>query len=134
MPRYQRAAVGATSKPTCLVKGTSMEIGIFWLICAILTGAVASSKGRSGFGWFILGGLFSLLALLAVGLMPPIKQQDALTPTPETHVRCPDCRELVFMDAVKCKHCGAILVPTEPEPSNAEIIGRKLGSKFASKK
>ena len=31
--------------------------------------------------------------------------------TPETHVRCPDCRELVRMDARKCKHCGCTLTP-----------------------
>lgn len=31
--------------------------------------------------------------------------------TPETHVRCPDCRELVMIDARKCKHCGTALVP-----------------------
>lgn len=31
--------------------------------------------------------------------------------TPETHVRCPDCRELVRRDARKCKHCGTALVP-----------------------
>jgi hypothetical protein len=34
-------------------------------------------------------------------------------PTPDTHVRCPDCRELVRYDASKCKHCGAKLVPQE---------------------
>jgi len=31
--------------------------------------------------------------------------------TTETHVRCPDCRELVRKDARKCKHCGTPLVP-----------------------
>lgn len=31
--------------------------------------------------------------------------------TPETHVRCPDCRELVRKDARKCRHCGTGLVP-----------------------
>lgn len=31
--------------------------------------------------------------------------------TPETHVRCPDCRELVRRDANKCKHCGVRLIP-----------------------
>lgn len=31
--------------------------------------------------------------------------------TPETHVKCPDCRELVIKDARKCKHCGCALVP-----------------------
>ena len=35
------------------------------------------------------------------------------TPTPETHVRCPVCRELVRADAMKCKHCGAALNPVD---------------------
>ena len=38
----------------------------------------------------------------------PVVDPDA--PTPSTHVRCPDCRELVRMDAVKCMHCGTALV------------------------
>ncbi len=33
--------------------------------------------------------------------------------TPATHVRCPDCRELVRKDARKCKHCETALVPQE---------------------
>lgn len=36
---------------------------------------------------------------------------DATEPTPETHVRCPDCRELVRIDAKLCKHCKAKLIP-----------------------
>jgi len=35
----------------------------------------------------------------------------ALSDMSETHVKCPDCRELVFRDASKCKHCGTALVP-----------------------
>lgn len=31
--------------------------------------------------------------------------------TPRTHVRCPDCRELVRKDARKCRHCGTRLIP-----------------------
>jgi len=30
---------------------------------------------------------------------------------PNTHVKCPDCRELVQNDAKKCKHCGCNLTP-----------------------
>ena len=30
---------------------------------------------------------------------------------PYTHVKCPDCRELVLRDARKCKHCGCGLIP-----------------------
>ena len=29
----------------------------------------------------------------------------------DSHVKCPDCRELVKKDARKCKHCGCSLVP-----------------------
>lgn len=32
-------------------------------------------------------------------------------PTPETHVRCPDCRELVFKDARICRFCKCKLMP-----------------------
>lgn len=28
-----------------------------------------------------------------------------------THVRCPDCRELVLKRATVCKHCGCRLIP-----------------------
>jgi hypothetical protein len=48
------------------------------------------------------------LLLLAAGRRVPV---DPEAPTPETHVRCPECRELVRADAVKCRHCGATLVP-----------------------
>jgi hypothetical protein len=35
----------------------------------------------------------------------------ASKPTPDTHVRCPDCRELVLKDANVCKYCGCKLIP-----------------------
>lgn len=31
--------------------------------------------------------------------------------SPDTHVRCPDCKELIRADARKCKHCSCSLVP-----------------------
>jgi len=43
---------------------------------------------------------------------PPGEYQNGVEPiSPETHVRCPDCRELVRRDAKKCKHCGTQLTP-----------------------
>ena len=39
------------------------------------------------------------------------KTVEAGAPSPETHVRCPECRELVIHDARKCKHCGCALIP-----------------------
>jgi hypothetical protein len=32
-------------------------------------------------------------------------------PNEDTHVKCPDCRELILKDARKCKHCGCNLIP-----------------------
>jgi len=90
-----------------------MELMVFWLVVAVATAMVANSRGRSGFGWFILGGMFSLIALLVVAVLPSQKTmpRDPNAPSPDTHVRCPDCREFVYKDARKCKHCGITLVP-----------------------
>ena len=43
-------------------------------------------------------------------------------PNPDTHVKCPDCRELVLMDARKCKHCGCSLIPQRPAAPLAQNI------------
>lgn len=90
-----------------------MEIILFWFASAVVCAIIASSKGRSGFGWFILGALFSIFALLLVIVLPSQKDtpRDPNAPSPYTHVKCPDCREFVFKDARKCKHCGITLVP-----------------------
>ena len=61
-------------------------------IVAIVIGAVL------GFG-----GIF---ALLGGG-----GRSDPNTPTPDTHVLCPDCKELVRKEASVCKHCGCKLRP-----------------------
>ena len=50
------------------------------------------------------------IALLVVAVMPAIKAETA-APTPETHVRCPDCKELVRKDARVCEHCQCKLPP-----------------------
>jgi hypothetical protein len=81
-----------------------------WLVAAIFTGAIASSKNRSAIGWFILGCFFPLLSFLAILGLPSIANDDD-KPTPNTHVKCPDCKELVIKDANVCKHCGCKLVP-----------------------
>jgi hypothetical protein len=87
-----------------------MELFFLWLGIAIVTGIAGNSKGRSGFGWFVLGGLFSLIALVAVLVMPNLKK-DPNAPSPDTHNRCPECKELVLKEARVCKHCGARLIP-----------------------
>lgn len=72
----------------------------FWVLCGVFAAMVASSKGRSGLGWGLLGFLFGPLALLAVGFMPA-------TNTGSGRVPCPSCAELILPDAKVCRFCGA---------------------------
>ncbi len=53
--------------------------------------------------WAIVFGLFGLLIDFII--------QKSGAPNPDTHVKCPDCREFVLKDARKCKHCGCNLIP-----------------------
>lgn len=50
---------------------------------------------------------FHLIYTVAVsGRAAAPASPSADVPSVLTHVRCPECRELVRMDAIKCKHCG----------------------------
>lgn len=94
-----------------------MEFLAAWLLFALIVGFVASSLKRSGILWFLLACVFSPLImgifLLLVGSAEDKRLRDETGSliTPDTHVRCPDCRELVRKDARKCKHCGTALIP-----------------------
>jgi hypothetical protein len=85
-----------------------MEFGILWLILCILVGVYASSKGRSGFGYFILSAFLSpLLGIIIVLILGP--KADALEDKAISagDVRkCPFCAELIKTEALVCKHCG----------------------------
>lgn len=54
-------------------------------------------------GWTILGWIAALIWACAGNTEG--------RPTPKTHVKCPDCAELVRKEAKKCKHCGCALKP-----------------------
>lgn len=93
-----------------------MEVFFLWLFLAGLVGALAGARGRSSGRWFllsmVLSPLIGLIGVLATENRAAIARQMPVdAPTPQTHVRCPDCRELVHKDARKCKHCGCALVP-----------------------
>lgn len=76
------------------------------IIAAVVTSVIAQwSKGRSGIGWFLIGLGAPFIALIAVIFIPKLA-------TPETHVKCPDCKELVLKEASVCKHCRCRLIPT----------------------
>lgn len=51
-----------------------------WLICGVGAAAIANSKGRSTFWWFVLGVLIGPLAILIVGFMAPAAAPMVRTP------------------------------------------------------
>nr|DAE39894.1 MAG TPA: zinc-ribbon containing domain protein [Caudoviricetes sp.] len=102
------------------------------LALCFVAGAVAQSRGRSLIGWLILSAVAGLLvsvvnaaagvatpALLAILalVLPKVgnaafgKDAAGAAITPDTHVKCPDCRGYVPKDASKCQHCATPLVP-----------------------
>jgi hypothetical protein len=98
------------------MQGGMMELFLFWFIFAVVIGVAASSRGRSGLGWWLLAMIISpVLALVLLVLLPSLRAEAVATghsiPTPDTHVKCPDCAELVLREARVCKHCGCKLVP-----------------------
>lgn len=100
---------------------------------------VAASKDRSVIGWVLLAAVFSFFALIVVAVLPSQKAPAIVAggelATPETHVRCPDCKELVRADAVVCYHCHRSLTPSRPESvarssRYAYDFGARLGKAF----
>lgn len=94
-----------------------MEGFIYLAVLAILyflPAGLASSRKHPSYtgimllnlflGWTIIGWI---VALVWAGSGPG----KAGMPTPDTHVKCPDCRELIIKEAKVCKHCGCRLVP-----------------------
>lgn len=87
-----------------------------WIVGSVVVSLVASARGRSGVGFFFLSLLLSPVIGLVLALALPskvLRSEGGEPITAATHVRCPDCREFVRRDAVRCKHCGVAL---EPEP------------------
>lgn len=89
-------------------------LAIALLMVAGATGLLAIgqfSKMRD----FSIGNIIGTLIIPVLfgwwGLIALSKQKKEATPTPDTHVKCPDCRELVLNDARVCKHCGCKLTP-----------------------
>jgi hypothetical protein len=95
-----------------------MEIFFLWFVFAVVVGIGAGARGRNGFGWWLLAMLISpLLALILLVLLPSVTPGSTAAPHPDTHVKCPDCAELVLREARVCKHCGCKLVPYSEQPA-----------------
>lgn len=96
-----------------------LEIVIVWFALSVVAGIVAHSRGRSGFGYFMLSLLLSpLVGLILVALLPAEVQVPKAGDG--VHRKCPMCAELVKLEALRCRHCGGELVPAAPGSPTAE--------------
>jgi len=73
--------------------------GLFWLLCVVI-----------GYFMFIVPGVILHIFCIVGAASGKNTVPDPNAPNPDTHVKCPDCRELVLKDARKCKHCGSALI------------------------
>jgi hypothetical protein len=91
-----------------------MEFIIFWIFLSVLVGVFASSKKRSGVGWFflslIISPLITFIILLVAGSPQGILK------------KCPKCAEEVKAEAQVCRFCGYEFSVKEEVPLSPEEI------------
>jgi hypothetical protein len=88
-------------------------IVIRWLTLSVAVAVWAHSKGRSGWGYFLLGLLMSPLFSLAV-VGSSTRNDQAIDERTRRVGRVKKCflgAELVKIEALRCPHCHADLTP-----------------------
>lgn len=65
------------------------------------------------FFWTFIPAIIGFFEAILLFAMSDEKFQASVAGGADTHVKCPDCRELVLKDARVCKHCGCKLIPQQ---------------------
>jgi len=103
-----------------------MEILIIWLFFGIISAVVASTKGRSAFGWFVIGILFGPL-----GFILALVIQEKKVVQSEPMRKCPYCAELIKLEALKCHYCGTELSEEDITKAYNDYFGGIIGKRKA---
>eukprot|EP00435_Cladocopium_sp_Y103_P078914 s1_g2653.t1 len=100
---------------------------MIYLFIAVLLGlapaAVAHSKGKNFFLWWVYGAAFWIVAFPHSLLMQPNQEALESKALKADQKKCPECAELVRKEATVCRHCGyafaeklATPVPSDLQP------------------
>jgi len=79
---------------------------VLWIGFACIPASIASSKGRTFFGYWLFGLFFFLPALVVVLLQPPLVSSNA--PGMRS---CPLCLSAIPARATVCSHCRRDVPP-----------------------
>ncbi|WP_146050887.1 zinc ribbon domain-containing protein [Citrobacter amalonaticus] len=96
-----------------------MELIIFCAILGCIPAAIAKSKGRGFFGWWLYGALLFLVALIHSLIIKKNISSVGRSQLNEGLLKCPFCAEMIKPEAAKCKHCGS---DVEARPAQNKLI------------